>query len=1432
MPYYIGYCIFVGCGKGKFTSYLSMRNLNVRLSDTNRIYQPFLVLVVLCSLLFNEPILAQTVGPYVATKYTTTGTKTYSVPGGVTRLKVECWGGGGRGSSITSFIQSGGGGGGGAYASKIVTVTAGSVWSLTVGAGSTGTGAGGSSSFATNQVIAVGGNSAANNTTIGGNGGSAASCTGDVKKSGGKGANGPNSTNSGGGGGAGGASGDGGAGSAQTGGTGGFLGGNGANGVLVSFRNGSNGAVGNEYGGGGSGSITYYNSTYRSGGNGGVGAVVVTPVNVEVTATLGVTADSYANVGDAFKAINAGVHRGTISVKILRSIVEPEYVVLNSNGTGSANYASINVYPTASDVTLSGAFDRPLIDLVGADNVTIDGRVNAAGAVASMTIVNTSTSGNATTITFESDAQNNILKYCTIKGGGGAYNGTLTFLSNANNSGNTIDNCTITNNGTRRQYALFSTGGNSNTVTNSTFINTWSKAASSSSIFLTGASSGWTISGNSFYDTELASLTTSGLTYRNIQVQYTSNGGFAINQNYFGGQAVGCGGSPMLIGTDATNDVAYQPILMSANSGSTSTLDGNVFRNINMASTNTNPFTGVYVQSGQVDTKNTLIGDASGNTMLKITSSIDSASSFGIRVMTGDAQNITGNILSMLKLESSNSSFSHSFYGIYVGAVWCPLTISGNQIGHASTLNAISTTSTSTSKPQFLYGIYSANSSTTSITNNLIANLQNVTTNTNVLKVGTVAGIYSGSGTNTVNGNTVSNLSISNSNNSVATPSAFGIYVANNSSSSTVSGNSIHDLSNLNTSSSPVIVVGLIYGGPAYSTSVVEKNYIYNLSAAGASGIVGGMLVNSGSTTYSNNLIVLNPSQNNTLYGVFNMGGSNYTFNFYHNTIYLGGTASGSANSYALFLNASDNTRDIRNNILANVRSGSGTNYAIYYNATGFDNLTADYNNYRVTGTNGMIGYYSGNRTFADLKTTVGKDLHSLDSDPMFQAEGSLNPEDYKTRIQLSAPSVGITTDFAGINRTSYNLGVWEFSPVELWSNGVYRNSYNDLKTAFAQINNGVWTGAISIRLLGSTTESSTAILNASGSGSASYSSVLIYPDAAGLTISGNFNSPLIQLNGADNVRINGSVLMSNNASSLTFTNTNGGASASVLTFSESAQNNSVRYVNLKGNPTSTTTGVVHFSTSSTGTGNRADTIASCTISGIGATSTGRPNNAIYSSGSSSAKNANIQILGNNFYDFLKHNAESNGILLASNTESVTIADNSFYETTAFAGTTTSTHTVININNNLGGGFNVTGNFIGGNAALASGTWTKTGTSNDFQALDLVVASSPRSSVQGNTVAGFDFTNASNANWYGLYIAGGGVDVGTVTGNSIGNSTNMESIKLTNNATGGTFYGMYLSSSDSVSIYNNTIGSVSVGMPTVSSTLTCTEYIKRLLAEI
>ncbi len=103
-------------------------------------------------------------------------------------------------------------------------------------------------------------------------------------------------------------------------------------------------------------------------------------------------------------------------------------------------------------------------------------------------------------------------------------------------------------------------------------------------------------------------------------------------------------------------------------------------------------------------------------------------------------------------------------------------------------------------------------------------------------------------------------------------------------------------------------------------------------------------------------------------------------------------------------------------------------------------------------------------------------------------------------------------------------------------SSGTPAGMYTTVKDAFDAINAGTHQGIITLSIEGNTTETVTAALNASGTGSALYTNVSVVPSGgAARSITGAIAGPLIELNGADNVTFDG---LNTGGNSLTLENT------------------------------------------------------------------------------------------------------------------------------------------------------------------------------------------------------------------------------------------------------------------------------------------------------
>ncbi len=180
--------------------------------------------------------------------------------------------------------------------------------------------------------------------------------------------------------------------------------------------------------------LTLFSTNGIASGKGVVSPVIVTGASVGN--------GSYNTVKEAFDAINGGLQKFTdeITIALNSSVTESAPAVLDSG-----QWKSVKIYPTLSGVVVSGNVTGALICLNGADNVTIDGRVNGAG-VKDLVIDNAAT-GASQSILLKNEANNNVIKYATIKGANSTANNGVIHIGasiSTGNDKNTIDYCDIT----------------------------------------------------------------------------------------------------------------------------------------------------------------------------------------------------------------------------------------------------------------------------------------------------------------------------------------------------------------------------------------------------------------------------------------------------------------------------------------------------------------------------------------------------------------------------------------------------------------------------------------------------------------------------------------------------------------------------------------------------------------------------------------------------------------------------------------------------------------------------------------------------------------------------------------------------------------------------------------------------------------------------
>ncbi|MES2565346.1 MAG: T9SS type A sorting domain-containing protein [Bacteroidota bacterium] len=357
---------------------------------------------------------------------------------------------------------------------------------------------------------------------------------------------------------------------------------------------------------------------------------------------------------------------------------------------------------------------------------------------------------------------------------------------------------------------------------------------------------------------------------------------------------------------------------------------------------------------------------------------------------------------------------------------------------------------------------------------------------------------------------------------------------------------------------------------------------------------------------------------------------------------------------------------------------------------------------------------------------------------------------------------------------------------------GTLSASYPTLKASFDAINLGTHTGTINIGISASTTETATALLSASGTGSSSYSKIIIAPTGGGArTISGAITagSSLIDLNGADNVLIDG---LYSGGNSLTISNTTASntTGTSTIRFIGGATSNTITNCFVFGSfnaAVTTNGGNIFFSTdANTPNGNDNNVVSYCNIGPAG---TNLPTKGIYMNGSTATtaiNNSGNTILNNYIFDYFGAAVSSAGIYIAGGNTDHIIQNNLFYQTGPRTQTTGAQHSAIWITNTSGNNFQVTGNTIGYASSSQTGLYSMIGVaSSAFVPIFLNVGTTVASNASSNTISGINFSGAlsgtsSGAPFRSIYVGGGLVACNT---NSIGSQSSTSSIRFSSNLT-------------------------------------------------
>jgi len=422
---------------------------------------------------------------------------------------------------------------------------------------------------------------------------------------------------------------------------------------------------------------------------------LLTP-RIFINATSSTAYGEYTTVKSAFDAINAGTHKGVISISLGEAdnavITETAQAVLNKSGSGSASYTSISISPAHSNITIiSNLATAATIQLNLAQNVTIDGRIGSSGSTNDLTIENTSTGSSKGAIELFG-ASSNTIRYCALKSSSTATSGgcgtvSMGYTSNSGPSNNLIEYCEITKSGSNKPLVAIASSNASNTYKsqNNTVRYCTVSDFQRAGIWL-GYSSGtdyndlWTIDHNTFYQSSTITINATSFYNYSIMVGYhnsagagfqATSGSHIITNNTIGGN--GAGGDWTVTSTTGNSGLVVGGIFFAAGTTAYSEISGNEISHFDIttyvnANNSIGGFNGIYVYHTKVK-----IGSAAGNSVHDITLAHPSTwggviSGVTLRNNTNYDCEISNNQVYAITAETKGAGATDCFqffYGIY-----------------------------------------------------------------------------------------------------------------------------------------------------------------------------------------------------------------------------------------------------------------------------------------------------------------------------------------------------------------------------------------------------------------------------------------------------------------------------------------------------------------------------------------------------------------------------------------------------------------------------------------------------------------------------------------------------------------------------------------------------------------------------------------------
>ena len=786
-------------------------------------------------------------------------------------------------------------------------------------------------------------------------------------------------------------------------------------------------------------------------------SIITSGVSGTVNVGTGQTYTSLTKAGGLFNAINTGVLSGNLNVVITSDLTEDgTYQLQNwAEQTAPATY-KITIRPDGTTIrNIYGWVSNTngMIRLYGVNNVTIDGSFGGSGRY--LRFGNWYVGAGYPTVQFYGGCTYDTLKNCILEGNnsstssgvvliGAAY---TTVPQQANNyltiSGNLISSRRDSLIATANYNGICNYGSAAPLPLNSynNIINNEIKNFLYYGIYVsaTGSGDGWVVKNNSLY--YLQDAYTPAYVGATMYCIYVVPGvygsGYTVDSNYVGGSQALAGGSYMNI------QGMLNGIYTSYGFNSQSSQRGNVFKNIRSTylTANTTTFFGIACAGGWHTNSGNTVGSSDTAQRIQLNGlfrGIYSTSSFfsGAATITC-SYNTINNLWTRPDSTVATITASINRYALVLGG-YIPADCSNNNIQNILCWQGPGATTYNV----FTMGILPNNYSASTIRNNYIYNVANLSTAT-----------PTSTGRNLV----------------------YGMQPIGMGDGSVFSGNKISHIYTSTLNSSGDLAFGIYNAGEYYGSSITIANNQITL------------LDNSGS--YAN------------VCGVIDVSGSYYggVTNWYDNTIVLGGTA-GTGNPYSSYAYYKSTTStypcvtNMRNNVLYNMRTGNINNAATgllsgtkdnsdkYPSAVADENMkqqviqkpvtknlksnvkdktiipgkdsgpgmagssqfTSDYNVFITANTNIVGDWYGSFYNLAGWQTNSTGDLNSIadtianiSAANMFRnyTNGDLNIDTtkygaayvYKNGIGLT----GITNDFNGYPRAtsgSVNIGSHEFA--------------------------------------------------------------------------------------------------------------------------------------------------------------------------------------------------------------------------------------------------------------------------------------------------------------------------------------------------------------------------------------------------------------------